>query len=90
MSNYIKPPASKSCKWRKGPPPSIGWWPASVQREPAVLRWWDGKRWSMFTLSSWTAKQAGDHGGIYAITGADIEWCDRWWEPKAQGAQEGV
>jgi hypothetical protein len=33
-------------KWRSGPPPSIGWWPASFARVTGVYRWWDGRRWS--------------------------------------------
>ena len=29
-------------KWFSGPPPSIGWWPASVAKDQRALRWWDG------------------------------------------------
>jgi len=31
--------------WRKGPPPSIGWWPASTARDAKCFRWWDGEYW---------------------------------------------
>jgi hypothetical protein len=31
--------------WHKGPPPSIGWWPASSVRDPSCLRWWGGEHW---------------------------------------------
>ena len=32
--------------WHKGPPPSIGWWPASRTGTRGFYRWWDGKQWS--------------------------------------------
>ena len=32
--------------WHKGPPPSIGWWPASISRDRDAIRWWDGEFWS--------------------------------------------
>ena len=33
--------------WHKGPPPSLGWWPASTNMNPGVIRWWDGAQWSV-------------------------------------------
>lgn len=36
---------SKS-EWHSGPPPSIGWWPASIFKLETILRWWNGKHWS--------------------------------------------
>lgn len=35
-----------SKKWNNGPPPSIGWWPASLAKDASCLRWWDGRHWS--------------------------------------------
>ena len=32
--------------WHKGPPPHVGWWPASSLRNLEMWRWWDGKAWS--------------------------------------------
>lgn len=32
--------------WFDGPPPSSGWWPASINRRDEVLRWWNGIEWS--------------------------------------------
>lgn len=62
-------------KWHKGPPPSIGWWPASYQRRPEVLRWWNGKEWSIgagrFTMNP---------GYIASVVSPDqskIEWRHR-------------
>lgn len=36
----------EEARWRDGPPPSIGWWPASVFEFSACLRWWNGTCWS--------------------------------------------
>lgn len=36
---------SKS-EWKKGPPPSMGWWPASASECLYEYRWWDGEYWS--------------------------------------------
>ena len=33
-------------KWNSGPPPSVGWWPASNDRTRGIFRWWDGSTWS--------------------------------------------
>ena len=32
--------------WSEGPPPSIGWWPASAYYVDGVYRWWNGSGWS--------------------------------------------
>lgn len=65
--------------WHKGAPPSIGWWAASINRNPMSIRWWDGRRWSTSVLPSATAKEAAIAAAI--PTGNDgIEWCQRWWE----------
>ena len=36
-------------RWNIGAPPSIGWWPASTDRDARVVRWWSGKVWSQPT-----------------------------------------
>jgi hypothetical protein len=33
-------------KWHKGPPPSVGWWPASAYGYDQFVRWWNGSFWS--------------------------------------------
>lgn len=33
--------------WRKGPPPTKGWWNASTERNPVARRWWNGRHWSL-------------------------------------------
>jgi hypothetical protein len=39
-------PTSDTPIWHDGPPPSIGWWPASSAKNPEYLRWWNGSCWS--------------------------------------------
>lgn len=33
-------------QWFSGPPPAVGWWPASTQGFRDFYRWWDGSNWS--------------------------------------------
>ena len=65
--------------WSKGPPPSIGWWPASMYRDKKMIRWWDGKDWSVVAFTEFTAGQAADCANLKALRQNLIEWCDRWW-----------
>jgi hypothetical protein len=45
--------------WHRGPPPSIGWWPASYNKTRGVYRWWDGYNWSSPCTDDCTPDQAG-------------------------------
>jgi hypothetical protein len=63
--------------WRKGPPPSVGWWPASVCRERRSLRWWDGMRWSITASCYVTAMEASWRAKQPDIWQNTIEWTDR-------------
>lgn len=75
---YIKPPDSHECTWRSGPPPEVGWWPASTSQNPELLRWWNGKFWSDYAVD-------GDVSRFAAICAKEpaysdgIKWTDRWW-----------
>ena len=64
-------------KWHKGPPPSIGWWPASHMRDARTLRWWCGQKWSLGACQSWTAKQAALQASLPSVCQADIMWTNR-------------
>jgi hypothetical protein len=64
-------------KWHKGPPPSVGWWPASSNRNPQVIRWWNGKWWGVCCLSFFTAKEAARRAMSLSIHQDKIEWTDR-------------
>jgi hypothetical protein len=63
--------------WHKGPPPSIGWWPASRHRKPDVLRWWDGSRWSYPANRHMTAEKAAISAEMPSSFSYSIEWADR-------------
>ena len=65
-------------RWRKGPPPSVGWWPASVNRNHHLLRWWNGEYWS----AAVAACESAEYAAAYALIRASyhmhkIEWTDR-------------
>lgn len=78
---YIKPPESSEIEWYTGAPPAIGWWPASINRDVRVLRWWDGRVWSIAVLDTCRASYAARIALLPAIRSAPhIEWCARWWE----------
>jgi hypothetical protein len=63
--------------WHKGPPPSIGWWPASRLRNPDVLRWWDGSKWSFPAHIGMTAEEAAGHSALKSDRTLHLEWTDR-------------
>ena len=63
--------------WRKGPPPSIGWWPASLCRSSRSLRWWDGKGWSLHTFPEDNLEDVSRRAALKSPSQDDIEWTDR-------------
>ena len=57
--------------WHSGPPPSEGWWPASLRGEPEICRFYLKKcGWSLGTLSLFSALHA-------AIRASQIEVLSR-------------
>ncbi len=62
--------------WHKGPPPSIGWWPASICRDTTILRWWNGKWWSCGCAASYSAQTAAS-SAAQKSTLEGIEWTER-------------
>lgn len=67
-------------KWHSGPPPSVGWWPASCMHKATVIRWWDGRRWSDCAPITSTPEVAARHAKNPAQTmGYSIQWAARWW-----------
>jgi hypothetical protein len=63
--------------WHKGPPPSIGWWPASVSRSPKILRWWNGEYWSRPAREGTGLDQVAEIAALKSTVQNEIEWTDR-------------
>ncbi len=64
-------------KWHKGPPPSVGWWPASTCKDVNDLRWWNGEWWSHLAPPDMTATQAAQAAWYANPYQLHIEWTDR-------------
>jgi hypothetical protein len=71
-------------KWRSGPPPSLGWWQASVCEDGTALRWWpvetpNGPRWSAVARQQYSLESVG-YAAKAAVpdgTNSDIKWLPR-------------
>ena len=58
--------------WRKGTPPAVGEWNASIYRYEGIRRWWGGEKWSLAwserSMQGTANNRAGlpsGQGGIY-------------------------
>lgn len=68
---------ARKIKWNSGPPPSIGWWPASIRRDPNYLRWWDGLAWSCAAPINATADRVVLSASRPEFEFVKIEWRER-------------
>lgn len=66
-------------QWHSGPPPEIGWWPASIVRDPNAIRWWDGFSWSALAYPRYCAYWAAEMARTKTNLPNLIEWTERWW-----------
>lgn len=82
--NYIKPPESDQVEWFYGPPPEVGWWPASAYGNIRALRWWDGSKWSADVSDRCSAEVAKRWASKEEVKRpqSSIRWTYRWWEAK--------
>ena len=66
-------------KWFSGPPPSVGWWPASPNRAMfgERYRWWDGSGWSSYAMKSSTPREAAAAAKTPNKSSLPIEWQHR-------------
>ena len=70
----------KKTIWRKGEPPSIGWWPASLNGLKDSLRWWNGETWSAVAWPWYTAEMASRAAEVKCNCPTGVNWCARWWK----------
>ena len=64
--------------WKSGPPPSVGWWPASCFNDVSVIRWWNGRYWSADAYRHMSAYVAAERAEIRSVSpNNEIEWRDR-------------
>ena len=63
--------------WHKGPPPSVGWWPASNCRSPDAHRYYNGEWWSEVAWPEHSAEEAARAARSKDACQDLIEWTDR-------------
>lgn len=65
--------------WKKGVPPSIGWWPTKHyhQQFHATYRWWDGECWSWAAFAHEPAEKAAKWASKKEAMHMNVEWADR-------------
>lgn len=61
-------------RWRKGPPPHVGWWNASVARDPDMWRWWNGTHWSIAIHRAASAREIALRVVLPVYTDEDVRW----------------
>lgn len=73
-------------KWKSGPPPSVGWWPASRQQKPGILRWWDGEQWSEHARWTSSAGEAAKRAARPCWNASQVFWHNRpaWWPERSK------
>lgn len=62
--------------WHDGPPPSLGWWPASSMRVMDAYRWWNGKEWSVLAFERDSVVEAARSACIPTIC-TGVQWRER-------------
>ena len=66
-------------EWRKGTPPSEGWWPTKhfLNSNWGAYRWWDGERWSWPAFAHEVAEKAAHWAGKKEKEDANVQWAER-------------
>lgn len=78
MSAIQKQTIAKS--WRKGAPPSLGWWPARLKLQTKWcegVRWWDGERWSLACFEGMDSRLAGHRSTIKSAYSVRVQYRER-------------
>jgi len=69
----------KKTVWHIGPPPEIGWWPASGYDDINSLRFYDGRLWSEAIYEDDPLSMVEFLGNLPARNQEEIKWTERWW-----------
>jgi len=69
----------KTTIWHSGPPPSVGWWPASKYRDSQALRFYDGRWWSESLYKCDSLSMVALLGNRVDQDQNSIMWTERWW-----------
>lgn len=79
------PGVPESKRYRKGPPPAVGWWPCKAKRYPGAsrgevfcMRWWNGDSWSVYCTQADAEDRRLDRDAATA-TAYEIRWAHPWW-----------
>ena len=69
----------KDDEWHSGPPPSVGWWPASANDIPqeGVYRWFDGDMWGSPAYPEQSAEDAADCAAFPCRRPDEVKWKHR-------------
>jgi hypothetical protein len=64
--------------WNDGPPPHVGWWNASNNKQPDAWRWWFGFSWSKDVCSVSSPIQVVRAAAQQSWQQSAIQWSDYW------------
>lgn len=72
-------------QWFSGPPPAVGWWPASNCSLLDAYRWFDGEDWSVVVFRDWDKYAAGSSSSLMEeeCSNPPIKW--RHWSIDIDG-----
>lgn len=70
-------------QWFSGPPPAVGWWPASRRTVLDVYRWWDGEKWSYPAYREFFKEEAESWAQMVHVQTTPIQW--RHWSIDIDG-----
>jgi len=70
-------------QWFSGPPPAVGWWPASALGLIDFYYWWDGEEWSQYACFDFSPEQAEYRASRRSKNSQNIKW--RHWSVKIDG-----
>lgn len=70
-------------QWFSGPPPAVGWWPASTNQMLNCYRWWDGLAWSIYAARADSKAEASYCAAFKTTNQLLMRW--RHWSIEIDG-----